>query len=170
MIIGITGPARSGKDTVADYIIKQIYGYTKASFADPMKDMLLTGLCLTNDQLYGDEKELIDHRYKQSPRYLMQTLGTEWGRKLIHPDIWVQAMATRIKPQTVIPDVRFENEAKFVRERGILIHVTDRHIDTKIIQHSSEDGVLPIHNDYMIKNNGTLEELYTTINETIGRL
>ena len=84
LVIGIAGPARCGKDTAADFIIEEHPQYVKASFADPLKDMLRVGLGLNAAQLYGNDKEGVDHRYECSPRHIMQTLGTEWGRQLIH--------------------------------------------------------------------------------------
>jgi hypothetical protein len=56
----------------------------------------------------------------QTPRHAMQTLGTEWGRKLIHPDIWVDATmrAAEQFDKVVIPDVRFPNEVAAVTNRG----------------------------------------------------
>ena len=94
-LIGITGPAQCGKDTVADYLIERL-GYAKASFADPLKKMLEAGLGLNAAQLYGPDKEAIAPRYGCSPRHIMQTLGTEWGRERVHPDIWVRAMVAQM--------------------------------------------------------------------------
>lgn len=162
MIIGICGPARSGKDTAADYLISKMPEYAKASFADPMKDMLTVGLKLSNEQLYGDEKEIVDPRYGHTPRFIMQTIGTEWGRKLINSDVWVNAMAERVALCTIIPDVRFENEAKFCRKRGVLIHIDGKRRDGEkgIMSHESEAGILPVRNDLMVNNHGSLEDFY----------
>lgn len=35
---------------------------------------------------------------KTSPRILLQSLGTEWGRKMIHPDIWVNSLFLEYTP------------------------------------------------------------------------
>lgn len=50
----------------------------------------------------------------------MVTLFTEWGRKLIHPDLWVEPWeAARPKQSRVVADdVRFPNEYAKVREKG----------------------------------------------------
>jgi hypothetical protein len=62
--------------------------YARAAFADPLKDMLVTGLSVTRERdLDGPHKHDPTNYGGKSPRELMQTLGTEWGRELIDPDI-----------------------------------------------------------------------------------
>lgn len=155
-VIGFTGKAQSGKDTAADIMLEHLPGYTKASFADPIKEMLRVGLGLTEDQLYGPAKDRLDDRYGCTPRHMAQSLGTEWGRDLIHPDVWV--IANSDKARIIIPDVRFENEATFVRSRGILIHVRGRGGLFNGGDHISEDGVGYLCGDVTLANTGTLEE------------
>ncbi|MCW8886891.1 MAG: hypothetical protein OQK12_16825 [Motiliproteus sp.] len=171
-LVGIAGPARAGKDTAADYLTKH-YGLVKTSFADPLKKMLEVGIGLSQAQLYGDQKEVIDPVYGVTPRYMAQTIGTEWGRNLIHPDLWVLAMGRLMEqsftedtyhPGFVIPDVRFENEAEFIRSRGFLLHV--RRDDPDQIDnpgHTSESGVAVCEGDLVIENNDTLEYLYSQL-------
>lgn len=160
-IIGIAGPAQCGKDTAADYLVRQLRGYTKVAFADPLKAMLKVGLGLTDKQLYGGiEKELIDDRYGCSARHLMTDLGTGWGRNTVHLGIWVRAMESHIqsiKSHVIIPDVRFENEAEFVRKHGVLLHIKGRgnNIDS---DHESEAGVeIDTEGDVILYNNRTID-------------
>lgn len=168
LLIGIAGPARCGKDTAADFILDSDPRYVKASFADPLKDMLRIGLGLNAAQLYGNDKEAVDHRYECSPRHIMQTLGTEWGRDLIHPDIWVRAMASRINTHTVIPDVRFPNEAEFVRERGVLLHIVGRGgIEGA---HQSELGLEAREGDITVANDSGLEEFTQRLKEAFDHV
>lgn len=176
MLIGIAGPARSGKDTVANYICSYYQGFVKLSFATPLKFMLEKGLGFTEEQLHGGDKEKIDPRFGKSPRYIMQTLGTEWGRDLIHPDIWVICLEAFLRKNTVIADVRFDNEANFIREKGgLLIHVergrkgTDNLLKTLFKSlfgavHTSEKLVTRLPGDAVIQNKGTTEELYKKVN------
>jgi len=160
MIIGITGPARVGKDTTADYLIGKLGArrFMKMSFAEPIKAMLAVGLNMTVEQVSGDLKDKIDPVYGVSPRHMLQTLGTDWGRQMIHADIWVKAMARRVKGRDIIiPDVRFESEAKFIREHGVLIHIAGRGgIEG---DHVSEVGVQYRIGDYTIDNSGAVEYL-----------
>jgi len=168
-VIGIAGPAHCGKDTAADYLLKHLTSYNKASFADPMKTMLGVGLGLTKEQLYGDQKEAPDSRYGCSPRHMMQTIGTEWGRNLIDPDIWVKAMEHHIHVHTIIPDVRFENEAAFIRDRGMLIHIVGRDQDIGS-NHTSEAGVEITSDDTIIVNDGSLGVMYKQLNAIVDCL
>lgn len=159
MIIGFAGPARAGKDTSADFIISENPEWVKMSLADPMKEMLKVGLGLSDDQLWGDKKDIIDPRYGTTPRFLMQTLATEWGRNTISYDIWVKAMEAKIGDKNVIiPDIRFENEASLVRKYGVLIHIKGRGgIDT---DHISEKSLhVSPFSDFILYNNWDLEIL-----------
>src|SRR5688572_26446471 len=88
-IVAFVGPIGCGKTTAARALRR--LEYTKVSFADPLKEMLIA-FGLTAEQVYGNEKEiptgiLAGH----TPRYAMQTLGTEWGRDLIHTNLWTLA-------------------------------------------------------------------------------
>lgn len=61
-IIGIAGFARSGKDTLADYLCHD-HGCTKTHFADAIKKQLKEIFNFTDEQLWGSEKEKPDERY-----------------------------------------------------------------------------------------------------------
>jgi hypothetical protein len=134
---------------------------------------------------------LIDNAHhkliKTTPRLLMQLLGTEAGREIIHPNIWVNALFADYKPvgdnllegevrkvrkedliypSWIITDVRFPNEAKAIKDRGgILIRVERDYAlrggpeDPKT-QHYSETALDKYKEwDYVIVNDGTIEEL-----------
>src|SRR5690606_24735571 len=97
-----------------------------------------------------------------SPRKMMQTLGTDWGRQMIGEDIWVKAFA-RINAgkQVVVPDVRFENEADIVRANGILIHLVGRGgIEG---DHVSENKLPFKEGDIVIDNSRDLAWLYAQV-------
>lgn len=168
-IIGITGLARTGKDTVTNFILTLAGGY-RYSFADPMRDMLKAlGVDLT-DPYWQDRKEVPIPALGASPRRLMQTLGTEWGRQLIHPDIWLTMAKQRLLafgPGMIISDVRFENEAAWVRSLGgLVIHVMRPRAE-KIEEHASEAGVILNDLDFVLHNTGTLEQLFDKVKETL---
>ncbi len=170
-LIGITGKAQVGKDTCADFIIQHLK-YEKVSFAEPIKIMLAIGLGLTHEQLYGDQKETIDERYHCTPRYLMQTLGTEWGRDKIGEDIWTNAMKSHINDSNsnyIIPDVRFYDEAKFIRDNGILIHIKSNRKEIVGSSHKSESGIKKLPNDLILENNTTIDAYHDTISKLIAK-
>lgn len=158
-LIGIAGKARSGKDTAAKYLLNKLGGdWYSASFADPMKEMLNVIGVDTGDNF----KDLPVNQYGVSTRYMLQTLGTEWGRNLIDSNFWVDVFANMNAYQCVIvPDVRFENEADLIREFGFLIHIEGRGgIEGS---HISEQTLAVKPGDSVITNNGTLSELYARL-------
>lgn len=168
-LIGLAGPARSGKDTVAA-LLKKAYPIQSAAFADPIRAALRAMLGLTDEHFFGKLKEVPIDWLGKSPRQLMQTLGTEWGRGLIHEDIWLKICGRTIESiheshlHAVITDVRFENEAKYIREKGGVVWHIFRDSAPRVAAHTSEAGVM-FHpsKDVLISNNGTLNELFDTV-------
>lgn len=168
-LIGIAGRARSGKDTVANFIIAAIGGY-RYSFADPIRAMLAPLGVDMNDPYWQARKEDVIPALGVSPRRMMQTLGTEWGRNLINPDLWLVLAHQRLLrngPGMVISDVRFENEAAWIRKHGgRIIHVIRP--EAKAVEaHASEDGIEMLDTDAQLFNSGTLEELQLTVRELL---
>lgn len=167
-IIGFTGLAGSGKTAAARRLIEH-HGYVRARFAGPLKDMLWA-IGLTRIQLDGDAKdqpcELLGGR---TPRYAMQTLGTEWGRDLICPDIWVrtwQASLERLPPdaRVVADDCRFLNEEQAIRASGgHLVRIERPDAGIKATGHNSEGQ--PLHADLTILNTRSLSAFLDSIDE-----
>lgn len=116
-VIAISGAAGSGKSTVSDFLALR-FSYTKTKFAGPLKDMM-RALGLDDRQIEGDLKEVpSDWLGGQTPRHAMQTLGTEWGRKCMGVDFWVEMWAKSTRLPVVVDDCRFANEAAAVRRMG----------------------------------------------------
>src|SRR4051812_49215672 len=122
-LIGLTGKARSGKDTVASFLIEQFAVRTLA-FARPLKEGLKTMFHLTEEHVNGSLKETVIPEFGKSPRQMLQTLGTDWGRSLVADDIWLIVAKRNIEQwlhehdDVAITDVRFDNEANMVRDMG----------------------------------------------------
>ncbi len=114
-IIGMLGPAGSGKSILGQYLVQK-YGAVKYSFAYPLKEIVRRAFDLTEDQVFGSQalKEAVDPRYGVSARWLMQRLGTEGIRNVLGEDFWWKNCLERIqtdKPDlVVIEDFRFLNE------------------------------------------------------------
>lgn len=169
-VIGITGQARSGKDTVADLIRKRIGG-ARYSFAKPIYDMLAA---VGFDFKAAEWDGLKDRQIAGlgiSPRRMMQTLGTEWGRELVHPELWVRLAEIQLDYATkmIISDVRFDNEADWVREHGVLIRVVRPEVEL-VEDHVSEKGITPRDGDLLIENSGTLVQLEKLVNLMVDRV
>jgi hypothetical protein len=128
-LVGFCGLMGSGKTFAADYLVEK-YGYTKVKFAKPLKDML-RAMGLTEAHIEGDLKELpCDLLDGRTPRWAMQTLGTEWGRELISENLWgnlweqeVRSLLSKGK-RVVVDDCRFDNEAQRIQKMsGFLIRM-----------------------------------------------
>jgi hypothetical protein len=164
-LFGLTGAAGCGKDTIAQVMIGlDEYEFTRVAFADPLKDVMRVLGIDGNDRSI---KELPhDILCGKSPRYAMQTLGTEWGRDLIGPDIWVRcakrkielAMASGI--DVVVTDVRFDEEADMVRSMGgCIVHVVRPGI-AAVAHHRSEIPVtVDSRRDLGLCNDGDIDAL-----------
>lgn len=175
-IIAITGLAGSGKTTTVNIIRRHDHNARLFSFARPLKNMLgafYESLGLSPQEIYdrlqGDLKETPDpYLAGRTPRYALQTLGTEWGRMLISPSLWVDSLFASVRDtETVlIDDCRFPNEAAAIRARGGKIIKIERPGLTQGA-HASEQMDFPV--DLTIQNIGTVEELEAAVLSTTGR-
>lgn len=167
MLIGLAGKASSGKDTVGKILTLE-HGFDKVSFALPIKQALCRLLHVGIHQWDNREwRETVLPIWEQTPRYLAQTLGTEWGRNVVQSNIWLDLAFERVKKfeHVVITDVRFNNEAHRVRdEGGHIIHIIRAQTDgISSPSHSSEASIYILARDFHIDNTGTKESLYEKV-------
>jgi len=172
-LIGLHGRAGAGKDTVAAMMPRQLPRelVARMAFAQPLKDMLAAGLrdVGVTWMVLGDRtrKEKPIEGLGRSPRELLQTLGTEWGRNLVHPDLWLLLAAARLEQNrlyasvTVITDCRFDNEANWIRRQGGEIwHVLRKYGDNITPLHPSEHGIeMHAGADSVLMNDAGLDQL-----------
>jgi len=162
-IIGLVGRLGSGKTTAAEYLEEQ-YGFSRVKFADPLKDML-RAIGLDEDHIEGHLKEEpCDLLMGQTPRHAMQTLGTEWGRNCIHPNLWVRLWMERAGTKRIViaDDCRFPNEMAAIRENGgTLIRIVPDFPGFKNapITHESEQYAVDCDVDVEVTNNGSISEM-----------
>lgn len=168
-IIGITGRAGAGKDTLADFYVEK-YGYVKLSFATPLKEALTKRFGLKEDDWSREFKD------RQSPmfgwgkdannlslRSWAQWLGTDFARKLFGENCWIDILVTRMleypeDTKFVISDVRFDAEAVYINDAGgLLICVKRREADVELPLHTSEAGIDTELLNYTLYNNSTIE-------------
>lgn len=184
----------SVKNLYNDDYIRLYSRWNKHSFADKLKEMasILTGNDITLWEK-GEYKNQLNALFGVTNREILQGLGNG-AREQICPDVWVKAlfsayktitipeygytemgerlpvnMAT-IEPYWIIPDVRMPNEAQAIKERGgILIRVNrkTKSFDTHISEVALDDyeGF-----DYIIDNNGTIEELIDKVIEIYNKI
>jgi len=129
VVIGLGGLIGSGKTTIARVLTQRLLLHGKTStvmsFATPLKEMMKTMLVeagvhphiansWVNDRIQRDVKR--DLLGGNTMRWALQTLGTEWGRDLLHKELWAwiaEGRARRAPYDVVIfDDVRFASEAK----------------------------------------------------------
>ena len=172
-IIGFTGPAGAGKDLAAS----MVPGGYRIAFADPLYQGLATMLGIPEGLLRArSTKEATFGDFGRSPRELLQTLGTDWGRKLVAPDVWLRVAYSRWHKAfrdghsvIVVPDVRFENEARLIRSKGGEVWLIHRPGVEPVAAHESEAG-LPLRLiDRLIVNSGTIDQLRQRVESTFSR-
>ena len=167
-LIGVHGPLESGKDTVAKTIIEAFPNrYKQYAFAWPIKEACKVIFGFTDEDMNDRVlKERIHPFWGVTPRSTMQLLGTEFGRGMIREDIWILRAETEIQNNaldgygTIISDVRFDNEAEIIRSRkGVIIHIERPDLDFSKVnyKHASEDGVKRHDEDFVIRNDSTLD-------------
>jgi hypothetical protein len=162
MIIGLSGYARSGKDEVAKILVEE-YGYTRAAFADKIKEFLYE----INPQIGGNRLQHLINTYgwevaKSQPevRHLLQSIGVG-ARKLLGDDIWIDQVLKELHPfdKVVISDVRFTNEAECIGARGGQLWRIKRPGVQPVNNHISEHDLDGYKVDMILKNEGTLNDL-----------
>ena len=173
MIIGLSGYARSGKDTVADYLVEH-HGFVKLSFATPMRQALykldpeirdMTGLVYSFRQavdLFGwEDMKTYFPRYRE----LMQRMGTEVGREMFGEDFWVEQALKQVErgQDVVLADVRYQNEALAIQEYFGEVWRVERPGVNPANGHTSENDLDDYKFDRKILNYGSTEDLYQTV-------
>lgn len=184
MLLGLSGAAGAGKDTFG-YLLRDEYGYKKVAYADRLRTALYTlnPIVVANAEhhgmiprdyggpVYRTLQSVIDEYgwegYKNGPfsgdvRRLIQLMGTEVGRGIAGPDVWIDATSRDInlKQNTVITDVRFPNEAEFVkRYGGYVVHIVRPGVENRAGMHPSETSMSDWKFDFEITNNAnTIDE------------
>ncbi len=174
-VVAFAGPKRAGKGTATSYLLS--LGYQQVSFAHPLKEMLLvlglTEADLTNTTLKEAPHSLLGG---QTPRWAMQSLGTEWGRQMIYDGIWVGVAEHRVRQWrdqgsgVVIDDCRFDNEAVFLRGIGAPIIEITRAGYAYSPGHKSEAGISRGFVTATIANDGTPEQLHARLDAVLRGL
>lgn len=174
-IIGLCGRKGSGKSTLCS----QIPGAIQLPLAKPLKDAL-EAMGVPREYLYNPELKEVPVRLLQgkTARFAMITLGTEWGRDMIGPDIWVDfwlEAANKLPDDAliVVDDVRFPQEIEMLQDIGAFLVAIRKptHPPKNLLErvvrwwkerraHPSERLKFSDYNIPEIWNIGTPQELY----------
>ncbi len=136
MIIALSGRIGSGKNTVAEYLVKK-YDFIEESFAKPVKDCLsaifqwdrnmLDGLTEHDRKIRESRDEWWEKKLDKkefSPRKAMTFFGTEIMRDKFNENIWLYSLEKRLlnikNRNVVITDCRFTNEMEFLKSRNAI--------------------------------------------------
>jgi hypothetical protein len=170
MIIGLTGYAQSGKDSVANILVSN-YGYTRVAFADPIRELLYQMNPAVKDGGYRVQSTVDAYGWDVAKtafpevRNMLQNLGVG-ARKTFGDMFWVQQALRQVSPEGnfVITDVRYPNEAKAIREYdNSQIWRIKRSGIIPVNAHASETAMDEERVDQIFVNNGTLEDLKVLI-------
>ena len=164
MIIGLTGYAQSGKDTLAGMLIG-LHKYDNRAFADPIRKLLYEMNPLVKDEYrvkgivdaYGWDNAKVNF---PELRNLLQTLGVG-ARNVFNDQFWVSQGLAGLSAgdKIVITDVRFPNEADAIKDLGGQIWRVKRLGIGAVNEHVSENAMEDYKVDQIFVNNGSIEDL-----------
>ena len=206
MIVGLVGFIGAGKGTVADLLVER-HNFFKESFANSVKDSCAAVFGWDRAMLEGDTPESRAWREQPdkwwsdkfgkefSPRLALQLMGTEAGRDVFHPDLWVHTVLRRCEQAPynnyVIADVRFPNEINAIKDSGGVVIRVRRGDDPEwyalarecnvynkldIMRnaypevHFSEWAWIGAHYDIVMDNNCSLDELKIRVDKIVDSL
>ena len=210
----------TGKDTVADFL-KSDFNFVRVGFADPIKRFVKDLFDFSDEQIWGpsEHRNKPDTRYIRrqagafgtldgrpsprehlylTPRYALQTLGNEWGRDTVGPNVWInyalkvakkiesgfdydqnkgvyldQTLETH-RQDVVFSDLRYRNELECIKkEKGYVVRIKRCVQFVESMNHASEIGLLDVDDsefDYIINNNGTIDSLRAQVAKMVEHL
>jgi hypothetical protein len=207
MIVGLVGFIGAGKGTVADLLVER-HNFFKESYANSLKDACSIIFGWNREMLEGNTpesrawREQPDQWWSEklgrefSPRLALQLMGTEAGRDVFHPDLWVHTVMRRCEQAPwnnyVIADVRFPNEINAIKNSGGFVIRVRRGDDPEWYDlaretnqgyhkqelfrnaypevHYSEWAWIGAHYDVVLDNNCSLDELTVRVDNLVDSL
>ena len=186
LILGVCGKARAGKDTVGKMLAEELFDisgrkFTLMAYATELKNKCQRLFDLSYEQLWGDQKEVEDHRYPKgqggfwTAREILQFYGTDCMRA-IDNDVWVKALFKIIKEKKftdiIITDVRFPNEINPIKnDTGYIVNVESSRECIDNVHGKTHASETSLNNcsdvDFSIINDGSFDELRDSVKNVV---
>jgi hypothetical protein len=178
IIIALCGKKRCGKDTVANYIRDKYPEYNNLKISQQLKDIIKIIFDFNDDQIESDLKDAIDPIWNVTPRKTMQFVGTElmqYEIQKILPDIgrlfWIKSFINKNilnnNNKIIITDLRFLHEYEELKKYNAIIVKIEKNENQNEDSHPSELEYLKIPADYIINNEGSLDDLKNNVNKCL---
>lgn len=176
-LVGLCGFARSGKDTAAGALLEM--GWSRFAFADPLKQdiagLLKRGLSAVpldeNPRALSWLGEMATVN-KSRLRPLLVSYGA--AMREFNPNYWIDrlnhtAEFKACRQPRVITDVRYINEAEWVRSLGgVILTITRPGIGPANAEEA--DKTAAVKPDAEILNTGSVDDLHRAVRGTLERL
>jgi hypothetical protein len=177
MHIALMGRARSGKDTLASYLVEK-HGYTRVAFADPLKEMALSVDPLIStfpdmapvrlSRLVADVGWEYAKDHYPEVRRILQNLGQTVRGEI--PGYWVGRAMRRILAidgPVVVSDCRYPDEAAALMSAGFTsVRLVRPGVET--MAHESERALSSWFSDHVIYNGGMIADMYPKVDDILG--
>ena len=148
---------------------------------------IITGIPVEKFEDQEFKKTSLGPEWGMTVRDLLQRLGTEAMRDGLHKNVWVNALMADYKihpehfndiangretgdgyPNWIITDTRFPNEAQAIKDKGGMVIKVDRPGVGPVNGHPSEDALKDYNFDYVIHNDGSINDLDNKVIEFIN--
>ncbi len=152
-----------------DYSVDQCSEYNIIRYADKVKDIVCILLNCSRNDLENETFKSTPALFGYTPRELLQLVGTDFGRNMIHRNIWIKLTLDDYTENNdwIIPDVRFKNEIDEIKRRsGVIIRVIRPSLKFED-KHESETDLTDDggYYDYVIENDSDIDELLEKVSE-----
>jgi hypothetical protein len=189
LVILVGGLLTAGKDAFADHLVDN-HGFVKLGMSDTLAEALrrLNPFVPVPNQAHPvryqkllERDGYVGAKKNDEVRELLQKLGTEVGRELFGQNFWVDMARVRINEQlavghsVVLTGARFPNEialAEYWEDDDNTIATTVWVNRPGVAQgaHASEASVSAEDFEYVLQNDGTLEQLYQRADDLLDHI
>jgi hypothetical protein len=174
--ICLAGVSGAGKDTVGAFLARN-HGFERVALADPLKVTMMTLFQLGPNQLWGEDRNVVDPRLGRSPRELYQRFGQVCVE--LDPEVWLRPFRMRVESllgaggRVVCTDLRTGAEWRAARALGATLWLVERPgagAPGALASHATERevaGAARSEFDSVLHNDGSLDALHAKIEQLL---